>query len=67
MDWYQLAIDRLNWVEITLWYLRGEHNHIERGHSDKSQPVGHTSWVNGKWSKRFVYAEKGSKPLKILD
>lgn len=69
MDWYNLAITNLGYVEVTKWSRLDngyEHNHIEMGHAIADKPVGHPSWANGKWSKLFCYAAVGTKPLKIL-
>lgn len=67
IDWYQKAIDKLGWIEITCWYRPGNRfNHIELGHNYSARPVGPLSWDSGKWYKKFTYAIKNTNPLKVL-
>ena len=73
MNYYEKAIERLGWQEITLWYLCGKNwqfNHIEDGHVKQDKPIGDARqtrvWANQKWSKQFVYAVRDSKPLRFV-
>ncbi len=69
-DWYQKAIDKLGWVEVTKWATVNNgihHNHFEFGHVKNTVPIGSKSqtkkWANQKWQRHYVYALKDSQPL----
>jgi hypothetical protein len=63
IDWYQVALDRLGWHEITLWYRTRdgyEFNHLEIGHAKGDAPIPKSpeqkrAWSGGHWSKRLWF------------
>jgi hypothetical protein len=69
-DWYRVALAKLNWVEVTLWYrmIDGyQYNHLEDGHNPASEPTPKSetqkkAWAGGKWSKKLWYAQ----PVTVL-
>lgn len=74
MNWYQIALARLGWQEITLWYrmLDGfSFNHLENGHASGDTPKPRSemqkqAWKGGKWSKRLWYAKQEGTRLVVL-
>ena len=73
MDFYEKALIRLGWIEITLWYsLEGGilFNHLEYGHNKTQSPTGtniqQRFWKGRKWSKQLVYALRDTNPLQLI-
>lgn len=73
MNFYEIALEKLGWVEVTLWFrmIDGYHfNHLENGHSALAEPVPRSlaqkrAWAGGRWSKKLWFAEPGQM-LRVL-
>lgn len=69
-DWYEIALQRLGWIEVTIWYHNGQHNHLEMGFANTERPTPkfasqRTAWSGGRWLAKHAWA-KGSCPLVVL-
>jgi hypothetical protein len=66
-DYYQIALDKLGWQEVTMWFRNGEYNHFENGHSAAEHPApihpAHKKlWSGGAWQKYLTYMIPGVCP-----
>ena len=74
MNWYEVAREKLGWIEVTLWYrtLGGYgFNHLELGHATGNAPTPRSdaqkqAWSGGRWSKKLWYAIRKGASLEIL-
>lgn len=62
MDFYEAALKKLGWEEVTIWYQDGNLNHLEKGHTKADRPKGakeqNKAWQGKSWSKLFTYINK---------
>lgn len=76
MDFYQEALKKLGWKEVTLWSRITDEgisfNHLEYGHNDGIEPVAkfpsqESAWKKVRWLKRIWFVDVSQSIPEVID